>query len=129
MTEHRIPTRDQWTPLHLAAHNGHFPVCELIISNISRKNPNDEEGWTPLHSAAQNGHLTVCSLILSNIRKSNAYSCNPYDNFGNSPFKLATQFGHEQVKTAIIEFSLDAEVRKRKYLEEKRNAARRLLKT
>ena len=129
LTEHRISTRDQGTPLHLAAYNGHFSVCELIINDISRKNPKDEDGWTPLHSAAQNGHLSVCKLILSNIRKSNAYTCNPYDKSGNSPFKLATQFCHEEVKTTILEFALDAEERKNKCLEEKKKAAKKALET
>ena len=117
LTQGILDTRDRSTPLHFAANNGHFSVCELIINNISRKNPGDECGWTPLHSAAQNGHLRVCKLILRNILESKAYSCNPYDEYGNSPFKLATEFCHEQVKTAI----LDAE-RKRTDLEEKKKA-------
>ena len=102
---------DQLTPLHLAANNGHFSVCELIINNTLLKNPKDQHGWTPLHFAAQNGHLRVCKLIWSNFGKSNAYSCDPYDNFGNTPFKLATQFGHEEVKTAILEFIRSAQKR------------------
>ena len=102
---------DQLTPFHLAANNGHFSVCELIINNTLLKNPKDQHGWTPLHFAAQNGHLRVCKLIWSNFGKSNAYSCDPYDNFGNTPFKLATQFGHEEVKTAILEFIRSAQIR------------------
>ena len=106
-TKNYMDTEDRWTPLHLAASNGHFSVCELMIDNISRKNPKDRHGWTPLHSAAQNGHLRVCKLILSNILESKEYSmnfiCNPSDNYGNNPFYLSTQFCHEQVKTAIKE--------------------------
>ena len=72
-TKNYMETEDRWTPLHLAASNGHFSVCELIIDNISEKNPEDQFGWTPLHSAAQNGHLRVCKLILSNILKSKEF--------------------------------------------------------
>ena len=168
LRKQRIVTNDQWTPLHLAANFGHFSICELIINNISEKNPKDEQDWTPLHSAAQNGHLRVCELILSNIQKCNtvhtgnpqsykidaasgwagwvahpefersfypirlrgadyahhitasplrfenpaASLYNPCDKLGNTPFKLATQFSHQQISTIILKFIYDAEERK-----------------
>ena len=92
--------------------NGHFPVCELIMKTTLDPNPKDQDGWTPLLSAAQNGHLRVCKLILSNIFLKTLYYCDPLDNWGHSPIKLAAQFCHEKVKTAIIETILDAEERK-----------------
>ena len=104
--------QQEWTPLHSAAQNGHLRVCELIINKVSEKNPKDQQGWTPLHSAAQNGHLEVCELILRNIRKGNPDSYNPYDELGNSPFKLATQFFHQQIVTLLLKFIFDAEERK-----------------
>ena len=110
--------QQQWTPLHSAAENGHLRVCELIINKVSEKNPKDLQGWTPLHSAAQNGHLEVCELILRNIRKCNSVRKGnlqtyiPFDDFGNNPLKLATQFFHQQIVTLILKFIFDAEERK-----------------
>ena len=72
---------DQWTPLHWEAHNGHFDICEVLISHMSWKNPGDPTGWTPLHSAAQNGHLRVVKLILSYFSASKEYPI-PYNTYG-----------------------------------------------
>ena len=119
---------DQWTHLHWAAHNGHFDICELLISRMSWKNPGDKTGWTPLHSAAQNGHLRVVKLILSYFSASNEYPipystygiCRVfwYDMFGITPLKLATQYHHEEIRTAIQEFIFDNKVRRNPGLKE-----------
>ena len=110
---------DKWTPLHWAAHDGNFYMCELIISQMSWKNPGDQTGWTPLHSAAQNGHLRVVKLILSASYQYSEYDSMLYplpyniygicpvfwdDMFGITPLKLATQYRHEEIRTAILEF-------------------------
>ena len=119
---------DQWTPLHWEAHNGHFDICEVLISHMSWKNPGDPTGWTPLHSAAQNGHLRVVKLILSYFSASKEYPipystygiCRVfwYDMFGITPLKLATQYYHEEIRTAIQEFIFDNKVRRNPGLKE-----------
>ena len=43
---------DGETPFHLAAQNGHFKVCKIIINNLVMKNPPKKNGSTPLHLAA-----------------------------------------------------------------------------
>jgi ankyrin repeat protein len=58
---------DHFTPLHMAAMNGHLQTCNLIIKNICNrytrsgkpKNPESPDRTTPLHIAALNGHLQV----------------------------------------------------------------------
>ena len=107
---------DQWTPLHLAAEAGHFSICELLINNISKKNPEDQTGWTPLHSAVQNGHLRVVKLILSSL--SAGHVRNTIDMYGNTPLKLATQYHHKQIRTAILEYISDAEAMKINWLKD-----------
>ena len=33
------------TPLYLAAQEGHFDVCKLIMEKVDRKNPARKDGW------------------------------------------------------------------------------------
>ena len=33
-----------WTPLHMAARNGHLSVCQLIVENVDDKIPTDNSG-------------------------------------------------------------------------------------
>ena len=37
-----------FTPMHLAALNGHLEVCTQIIDVLEHKNPGNENGLTPL---------------------------------------------------------------------------------
>ena len=52
---------DQWknTPLHKAAENGQLSECQLIVSHVEKKNPENFFGDTPLHVAAEKGHLPI----------------------------------------------------------------------
>ena len=59
------------TALHLAAKNGHFKICRLIIANVNDKNPGDVNGVTPLHRAVEFGHVDVCKLIIDNVMDKN----------------------------------------------------------
>ena len=98
----KIKRREKWfapgsaTPLHLAAQNGNFLVCKLIIENVLDKNPtasitkknhtaaqdalydelmdrgiHTEDQWTPMHLAANNGHFSICELIINKILRIN----------------------------------------------------------
>ena len=64
-------------PLHLAATNGHWKICQLFFERFSKlkgygpKNPEDFKGDTPLHCAANYGHILVCWVILDNIEDKN----------------------------------------------------------
>ena len=43
-----------WTPLHMAAYEGHKDVAELLLANKAEVNAKDNSGVTPLHLAAGN---------------------------------------------------------------------------
>jgi ankyrin repeat protein len=43
---------DGFTPLHIAAENGHLEICQLILRNMEKKmlkNPRNTSKTTPLH--------------------------------------------------------------------------------
>ena len=91
---------DGITPLSVAAQNGHFEVCQLIIQNVEDKNPANKIGDTPLHYAAENGHLDICKLIMDNVEDKN-----PVNDYGQTPLSLATKNGHSGVSFLFIKKS------------------------
>ena len=44
-----------WTPLHLAASEGHKGVADVLVANQAEINAKTPEGYTPLFLAAANG--------------------------------------------------------------------------
>ena len=53
------------TPLHYAAENGHYEVCQLILYNVEDLAPQDWNSLTPLDYADENCHSEVIELINS----------------------------------------------------------------
>ena len=89
------------TPLHIAAENGKFQVCQMILeADIDDKNPKASEyidGFTPLHLAAANNHLSVCHLIIKNN-----LDANPKDSQKRTPLHYAARNGHSEVYRFIL---------------------------
>ena len=60
------------TLLHLAAMEGHFEICKLLLFGTRYLtfdiNPKNFEDKTPLDLAMENNHQKICDLIL-NFRK------------------------------------------------------------
>ena len=83
------------TPLHIAAENGHLSLCQLIIENVTVKNPKDKDGRTPLHLSAKRGHLQVYRMLLEYAKKDilKIY-IPPKDKEGFTPLDLAAKNGH-----------------------------------
>ena len=101
--------------LHLAAKNGHYKVCQLIIEVAKEINPKDDEGftpldlskkeeiidlilahayfeqyqWTKLHIAASTGNLGDCQEIVKHLKDKN-----PVESNGITPIHLAAMNGH-----------------------------------
>ena len=71
------------TPLHIAARNGQFLECKLIIDNVEDKNPTDNTKSTPFHFAVGGGHLNICKLMIEKIMNKN-----PANNWGFTPLSM-----------------------------------------
>ena len=80
----------------MAAHNGHFAVCDFIACNVLDVNPRDSEGWTPLHSAAQKGHMKIYNFLLERTEDKN-----PIDDHGITPFDFIDEIS-DTLKSAVI---------------------------
>jgi ankyrin repeat protein len=52
-----------WTPLHLAALDGHANVVEFLLANRADVNVKDSRGHTPMHLAVEQRHLDVVEVL------------------------------------------------------------------
>lgn len=52
-----------WTPLHLAAVDGHADVAEFLLANRADVNVKDSRGHTPMHLAIEARHLDVVEVL------------------------------------------------------------------
>ena len=55
-----------YTPLSLAAMNGHHQCIHVLMNNNSMNGLNDEDssGWTPLTNSSYRGHYNVCERLI-----------------------------------------------------------------
>ncbi|KAJ9648085.1 Glycerophosphocholine phosphodiesterase [Coniosporium tulheliwenetii] len=52
-----------WTPLFIAAVDGHLPIVELLIEAQADLDRADLSGWTAKEHAALRGHLAIAALL------------------------------------------------------------------
>ena len=60
--------------MHHAASNGHLDIVKFLSSNLTDKNPSDDNGATPLHYAAFGGHLDIVKYLTSLLEDKNPKS-------------------------------------------------------
>ncbi|XP_012283371.1 ankyrin repeat domain-containing protein 39 [Orussus abietinus] len=69
-----------YTPLHYAARNGHYKICEMLLENGANVNAITRSGRaTALHRAAMQGHQDIVKLLLNakadpNMRDDDGYT-------------------------------------------------------
>ena len=76
--------------LYIAARNGHFKVCEILLENGADVNCLDENGSTPLHAASYHGHKDIINLLISygaNINHKNYLGETPCDEAATERYK------------------------------------------
>ncbi|QBB84304.1 hypothetical protein DEJ70_06355 [Wolbachia pipientis wAlbB] len=96
---------DGWSPLHMAAGNGHYNVVKLILDNEADIDVAMTNGRSPLHMAAQNGHYNVVKLLLEH----GAIVGND-DKKGCTPLHLAAESDHIDVVKLLLEHEADVNV-------------------
>ncbi len=74
-----------WTPLHVAARDGHVDVCRMLIEAGAPVDAQVDDGWTPLHFAAYNDEMEVCELLVASGADVNAL-----DHRGQSAFDVTS---------------------------------------
>jgi hypothetical protein len=86
------------TCLIVAALNGHFAICRLLLDKGAQLEAKDSDGWTPLHYAAWNGHVEFVRLICDHGADVEAR-----DNDGWTPIHWAAYNGHISVVKELID--------------------------
>jgi ankyrin repeat protein len=84
--------KDGWTPLMFAC--GNAPNATLVSKLLrmgSDPNECDNDGWSALMNAAKTGDNNVVTLLIRAGAKANSI-----DKDGNTPARVALQFGHSQ---------------------------------
>ena len=56
--------KDNNTPMHFAAFNGHVLALEFLLNKGAKINPVNVQGSTPMHLAAMKGHVGALEFLL-----------------------------------------------------------------
>lgn len=86
------------TPLHIAAHNGHVKIVQLLVQQNPDCNDKDSDGMTPLMLAVLSGHEDVASvLLLKGARVADT------DTQGRSSLHMAVEQRHESMLRLLLD--------------------------
>jgi len=94
-----------WTPLHLAADQGHKKVAELLLAKGANVNAKNRQGWTPLMVAAERGDVDIANLLV--IKESDLNS----HKRGWTSLHRAAYYNKVEIAAFLIELGLDVNAR------------------
>lgn len=102
-TNVEIRTRDDESPLMMAALKGHLDLARTLIERGADVN---KTGWTALHYAATGGHLAIIELLLEHHAYIDAESPN-----GTTPLMMAAQYGSIDAVRLLLEAGADPKLK------------------
>ncbi|KAL5347157.1 Glycerophosphocholine phosphodiesterase [Pseudogymnoascus australis] len=79
----------EWTPVHIAAVDGHLPIVELLLEAHADVNREDSSGWNAREHAALRGHIDIATLLAEYIPQDNE-SIDGSTGSGGSPPGIAS---------------------------------------
>jgi len=102
---------DGYTPLLLAAYNGHVEVMKYLIDNGAQFTEATDNGYTALLLASYNGRTEVIKWLYENDPNININQTTPNANF--TPFLLACQQGHLETAQFLVEHGANTKFHER----------------
>ena len=99
-------TSDGYTPLHLAAQRGNYPVCKYLLNAGASVDYQSRAGPTPLQCAASNGHMDIVELFLD-------HGCNLHgeDYDGNTALHAAAMVQKAEICSLLLGRGTDPDTR------------------
>mmetsp|Transcript_31979 Transcript_31979/g.55121 ORF Transcript_31979/g.55121 Transcript_31979/m.55121 type:complete len:678 (+) Transcript_31979:70-2103(+) len=91
---------DDWTPLHIAANEGHHDILEVLLTGpqLADINARSTMMRTPLHQAVIKSHFEASVKLIHHDA-----DINVYDDDGNTPLHLAAMYGHVKLVRYILD--------------------------
>ncbi|XP_017587682.1 PREDICTED: ankyrin-1 isoform X7 [Corvus brachyrhynchos] len=91
-------TKDELTPLHCAARNGHVRIAEILLDHGAPIQAKTKNGLSPIHMAAQGDHLDCVRLLLQYSAEIDDITLDHL-----TPLHVAAHCGHHRVAKLLVE--------------------------
>jgi len=89
---------NKWSPLLIAAENGHLATVEMLIDYGVDPNVRDRLNCTPLNAASQRGYTAIVAILLTQPE----INVNIYSDGQITPINIAARNGHAEIVKMLL---------------------------